>query len=153
MSRNRIVTVASERLTNPTLDEHIKERGKILSGTQWIHDLKENGWIYGPTFYLKQCKLRLKVNARVTTYQNYKKYTGYHVERLEGEYDDVINNCKITYTFISFWYLDDIQPKDTDSSDFNMNLKVGDSKAFSYTYWDNSDGRALVRFYFDTEGN
>ena len=135
------------------IHEHIEERGKILLGTQWIHDLKENGWFYGPTFYLKQCKLRLKVYARATTYQNHKRYTGYYVERLEGEYDDVINNCKITYIFISFWYLDDIQPKDTDSSDFNINLKVGDSKSFSYTYWDFPDGRALVRFYFDTDGN
>ena len=68
--------------------KYIEERGNILPGIKWIYNLGKTGTFYGPTFYLEQCKLRLK--AVVTNYRTAKRAI-YYVERLKGEYDSV---CK-----------------------------------------------------------
>ena len=44
------------------------------------------------------------------------------------------------------------QTEDTDSTYPNTDLKVGDSKLISYKYWENSEGKIIVKFYFDTAG-
>ena len=130
--------------------KYIGARGKVLPGIEWIYNLEKPGTFYGPTFYLGQCKLRLK--AEVTNYGTTIR-ARYYVERLKGVYDNTIDNCRITYSYASYWYLDATQPEDTDSYNSSTDLKVGDSKLISYNYWENSGGEVIVKFYFDTTGD
>ena len=122
--------------------EYIEERGKVLPGIEWIYDVEKTGTFYRPTFYLEQCKLRLK--AEVTNYGTTIR-ASYYVERLEGEYDDTIYNCRITYTHISYWYLDAIEPEDTDSYNSNTELKVGDSRTIGVVYWKKTNRKVVVK--------
>ena len=111
--------------------------------------MENTGTFYGPTFYLEQCKLRLK--AVVTNYGT-AKIASYYVERLKGEYDDTIDNCKITYSYISYWYLGATQPEDTDSYNSNIDLKVGGSRTIGVVYWRYTNRKVVVKVYFDTVG-
>ena len=129
--------------------KYIEERGKVLPGIERIYNLNENETFYGPTFYLKQCKLRLKTIVIVKTYL----LTGHLVERLEGEYDGPISNCRITYSYTTFWYLDATQPETGYPNYSNINLEVGDSVLISLNYWDGTEGKGIVRAYFDTTGD
>ena len=129
--------------------KYMEERGKVLTGIEWIYDLEKIETFYGPTFYLEQCKLRLK--AVVTNYGT-AKGASYYVKRLKGEYDDTIDNCRITYSYISYWYLGATQPEYTDSSNSNTDLKVGDDRTLGYMYWKNTNRKVVVRVYFDTVG-
>ena len=61
--------------------EYIRERRKFLLGIEWRYDLQEIGTLSGPTFYLGQCRLRLK--AEITNYRISMVYARYYVERLE----------------------------------------------------------------------
>ena len=133
--------------------KYIEARGKVLPGIEWIYDLNELGFIYGPSFYLEQCKLRLRADAQVTTYQEYERLTGYYLERLEGKYDYSIANCTVEFVYTTFGYLDGTQSENADSTYPNTNLKVGESKLISYKYWENSGGEVIVKFYFDTTGD
>ena len=130
--------------------KYIGARGNVLRGIEWIYDVEKTGTFYGPTFYLRQCKLRLK--AVVTNYDGTTKRARYYVERLEGEYDDTIDNCRITYSYASYWYLDATQPADTDSYNSNTDLIVGGSRTIGYTYWRTTNRKVVVRVYFDTVG-
>ena len=132
------------------INKYIEARGKFLQGIEWIYNVGKTGTFYGPTFYLGQCKLRLK--AVVINYYGTSKRASYYVERLKGEYDDTIVNCRITYSHISCWYLDATQPEDTDSYNSNTDLIVGGSRAIGYTYWRNTNRKVVVRVYFDTVG-
>ena len=131
------------------IHKYIGARGKVLPGTEWIYNLGKTGTFYGPTFYLEQCKLRLK--AVVTNYRTTKR-ASYYVERLKGEYDDRIDNCRITYSHISYWYLGATQPEDRDSYNLNKELIVGDSRTIGVVYWSNTNPKVVVRAYFDTVG-
>ena len=92
-------------------NKYIGARRKVLRGIEWINNVGKTGTFYGPTFYLEQCKLTLR--AVVTNYGTTKR-ARYYVERLKGVYDDSIDNCRITYSYISYWYLGATQPEDTD---------------------------------------
>ena len=149
---NNIKANANQPETNLTLNEsllsnasyiyeYIGARRKVLPGIEKIYDLIKTGTFYGPIFYLGQCKLRLKTYALVTTRLNYERYTKYYVERLEGEYDGLIDNFIITYVYIFFSYMDAAQTEDTDSTYPNTDLKVGESKLISNKYWENSEGK------------
>ena len=129
--------------------KYIGARGNVLPGIEWIYNVEKTGTFYGPTFYLEQCKLRLK--AVVTNYGTTKR-ASYYVERLEGVYDDTIYNCRITYSYISYWYLGATQPEDTDSYNSNTDLKVGGSRIIGVVYWRNTNRKVVVRVYFDTVG-
>ena len=129
--------------------KYIGARGNVLPGIEWIYEVEKTGTFYGPTFYLEQCKLRLK--AVVTNYRTTKR-AKYYVERLEGEYDDTIDNCRITYSYASYWYLGATQPEDTDSYNSNTDLKVGGSRTIGGIYWRNTNRKVVVRVYFDTVG-
>ena len=133
--------------------EYVEARGKVLLGIEWIYDLKETGYFLGPTFYLKQCKLRLIARVWRYLFDENIVVAGYYVDRLEGKYDDSIDICKITYTYATYWYLDAIEPEYTYSSDSNMDLKVGNSVRITSKDWMNVFRKARVRFYFDTEGD
>ena len=130
--------------------KYIEERGKVLSGIEWIYNVEKIGTFYGPTFTLEQCKLRLK--AVVTSYYRTTKRARNYVERLKGEYDDTIGTCRITYSYSSFWYLEATQPEETDSDHSNTELKVGDSRNIGYMYWEYTNPKVIVRVYFDTFG-
>ena len=131
------------------INKYIGARGNILPGIEWIYDVEKTGTFYGPTLYLEQCKLRLK--AVVTNYGTTKR-ASYYVERLKGEYDDTIDNCRITYSHISYWYLEATQPADRDSYNLNKELIVGDSRTIGVVYWRNTNSKVVVRAYFDTVG-
>ena len=49
--------------------EYIEERGKVLPGIEERYDLTKTGTFYGPTFYLRQCKLRLR--AKINSLHEY----------------------------------------------------------------------------------
>ena len=160
---NQPKTDSNQPETNLTLNEsllsnasyiykYIGARRKFLPGIEKIYDLKKTGTFYGPTFYLGQCKLRLKTYARVPTHLNYERYTKYYVERLEGEYDGLIDNCIITCAYTTFSYKNTAQTEDTDSTYPSIDLKVGESKLISYKYWKQSGGEVIVKFYFDIAG-
>ena len=129
--------------------EYIEKRGKFLPGIEKTYDLTKTGTSYGPTFSLRQCKLRLKA---VVTSSGSNIIAIYYVERLEGVYDDSIDNCRITYAYTTFRYMGATQPEDTYSNDSSTDLKVGDSKFISLKYWEISEGKIIVKFYFDTAG-
>ena len=130
------------------INKYIEARGKFLQGIEWIYNLEKTGTLYGPTFYLGQCKLRLK--AVVTKWTA--KRARYYVERLKGEYDDTIDNCRITYSYASYWYLGATQPEGTDSYNLNTELIVGGSRTIGYKYWRYTYRKVVVRVYFDTVG-
>ena len=129
--------------------EYIGARRKALLGIEWIYNLTKTGTFYGPTFYLGQCKLRLKA---VVTSSWTAKRARYYVERLKGEYDDTIDNCRITYSYASYWYLGATQPKYTYPYNLNTELKVGGFRTIGYKYWRNTNPKVVVRAYFDTVG-
>ena len=160
---NQLETNSNQPETNLTLNEsllsntsyiyeYIGARRKFLPGIKKIYNLTKTGTFYGPTFYLGQCKLRLKTYALVTTHLNYERYTKYFVERLEGEYDGLIDNCIITCAYTTFQYMNPAQTQDIDSTYPSIDLKVGESKIISYKYWKQSGGEVMVKFYFDTTG-
>ena len=129
--------------------KYIVARGKVLSGIEWTNNVEKTGTFYGPTFDLGQCKLRLK--AVVTNYGTAKRAI-YYVERLKGEYDDSIDNCRITYSHISFGYLGATQPKYIYSYNSNTDLKVGGSRTIGVVYWRYANRKVVVKVYFDTVG-
>ena len=129
--------------------EYIEARGKFLPGIEKTYDLTKTGTSYGPTFSLRQCKLRLKA---VVTSSGSNRIAIYYVERLKGEYDDSIDNCRITYAYTTFRYMGATQPEDTYPNDSSTDLKVGDSKFISLKYWEISEGKIIINFYFDTAG-
>ena len=160
---NQPETNSNQPLTNLTLNEsllsntsyiyeYIGARRKFLPGIEKIYDLTKTGTFYGPIFYLGQCKLRLKTYALVTIHLNYERYTKYFVERLEGEYDGLIDNCIITCAYTTFSYMNAAQTEDTDSTYRSIDLKVGESKVISSKYWKQSGGEVIVKFSFDTTG-
>ena len=126
------------------IEEYIEERGKIISGIEWIHGLQEKGFIYGPSFYLGQCKLRLK--ARLI-----ERNAEYFIERSKGQYDTVMNSCSITYLYATYGYPDDTKPEYTSSSYKETNLDVGGIIFLSAKYWRFSERKIRVRVYFDTK--
>ena len=126
--------------------EYIGARRKFLPGIEKIFDLTNTGTFYGPTFYLVQCKLRLKTYS-LTTHLNYERYTKYYVERLEGEYDGSIDNCKITCAYTTFSYMDAAQTEDTDSTYRSIDLKVGESKFISSKYRKQTGGEVIVNLF------
>ena len=129
--------------------EYIGARGKVLPGIKWGNNVENTGTFYGPTFYLGQCKLRLKA---VVTSSWTAKRASYYVERLKGEYDDTIDDCIITYSYASYWYLGATQPEDTNSYNWIIELKVGGSQAIGVVYWRYTNRKVVVRVYFDTVG-
>ena len=112
--------------------------------------MRNTGTFYGPTFYLRQCKLRLKA---VVASSGTTKRASYYVKRLKGEYDDTIDNCKITYSYVSYWYLSAAQPEDTDSYNSNTDLIVGGSITIGNMVWKNTNRKVVVRVYFDRVGD
>ena len=148
-SIKEITSQNSEYIKGSTshISEYIPGRGKVLPGIEWIHGLKYTGLFYGPTFYLGQCNLRLKA----IVYSNAR--TQYYVQRVNGEYDNSISSCRITYTYATYGYLDDIRPKYT-SSGSNAYLNVGNTNSLSTTYdyyWQNTNKEVIIRAYFDIE--
>ena len=131
----------------------IEERGKALLGIEWIYNLTETGNLYGLTFYLGQCKLRLTAVAEATNKPNYEMFIEYRVERVEGKYNDSVVSCAIIYTYTTLWYLGDTQPEDTYSYNWNTDLSVGGSMPISQNFWKYAEGKGIVRFYFDTAGD
>ena len=129
--------------------EYIEERGKALLGIEWIYNLNETENLYGPTFYLGQCKLSLRAVAEATNEPNYEIYTKYYIERVEGKYDSVVS-CIITYTYTTLSTMDNAQHEDTRSYDPNADLSVGESIPISSNYWANLEENCIVRVYFDT---
>ena len=129
--------------------KYIVARGNVLRGIEWKYNVENTGTFYGPTFYLEQCKLRL---IAVVTNHGTAERASYYVERLKGEYDDTIDNCRITYSYASYWYLGATQPEDTDSYNSNTDLIVGGSRTIGYKYWGNTNRKVVVRAYFDTVG-
>ena len=127
--------------------EYIEVRGKVLPGIEERYDLTKTGTFYGPTFYLRQCKLRLRAKIN-----GLHEYAEYYVDRLKGEYDDSIANCRITFTYASFWYMNATQPEYTIPIDLNTELKVGGSQTIGVVYWKNTNRKVVVRVYFDTVG-
>ena len=124
--------------------DNLSERGKTLARIEWKHGFINRGDIHGPTFYLGKCKLRLKAYIFSSSDRTY-----YSVERLNGEYDDSISSCLITYIYSTYGYTDELKPIDTYSSDTKRNLNVGDSSHFDLIDWVPSDREVIIIFYFD----
>ena len=153
-------SVQSLRASLGYLHEYIEERGKVLPGIEWVHELTKEGTLFGPTFYLEQCKLRVEAevsvpisDARVASidmaFEGYN--VAYLVRRLEGKYDSIIDSCALNYTYATFGYLDEIQPKYTYSYPNESNLQVGDSVQISGTFPVEQGKKRIVRAYFDSE--
>ena len=124
--------------------DNLSERGKTLARIEWKHGFINRGDTHGPTFYLGKCKLRLKAYIFSSSDRTY-----YSVERLNGEYDDSISSCLITYIYSIYGYTDELKPIDTYSSDTKRNLNVGDSSHFDLIDWVPSDREVIIIFYFD----
>ena len=72
------------------LHEYIEDRDMTLQGVEWIHRTVKGETIYGPTFYMRECKLRLHMLSKRNQLD-----VEHYVTRLEGRYD-VISSCHIT---------------------------------------------------------
>ena len=130
--------------------EYIEERRKALLGIEWIYNLERVGTFYGHTFYLGQCKLTLE--ADVTIPGSGGTDATYYVERVDGDYDDSVVKCILTYTYASFWYQGATQPEDTDSNESIRDLQVMKPVPISSNSWAKTEGKGVVRVYFDTAG-
>ena len=82
--------------------KYFDEMDKILHGIQWRHQwLDSNEEIYGPTFYLGLCRVRIFVNFKFS--KDWNDHTAnYYLKRYEGQYDDVIDSCRITYRHYTY---------------------------------------------------
>ena len=130
------------------LNEYIPGKGIVLPGIELIHSLKNTGYIHGANFYLAQCKLR---PIALVTNTNKGIHTEYFVERLNGDYNNSVS-CRISYSYATYGYLDDIKPTGIFSSVTDANLSVGGNYSITANYWKYSDREVVVRAYFDTEG-
>ena len=134
------------------LTDYIGSRRKALPGIAWVHDLGESGHIYGPTFYMGQCKMSLKAYIYTSGWNNSRKHAQYFVQRVSGLFDSSNSSCLITYTHASYGYLDDIKPQYIYSSESIRNLTAGNFYYLSNEYWKYTNNRkVIIRVYFDTE--
>ena len=82
--------------------KYFDEMDKILHGIQWRHPwLDSNEVVQGPIFYLGLCKVRIFVNFQFSTDWN-DHTANYYLKRYEGQYDDVIDSCRITYNHYTY---------------------------------------------------
>ncbi|KAI6646435.1 hypothetical protein LOD99_12557 [Oopsacas minuta] len=102
-----------------SISKYFEEYDKILHGIEWRHKwIDSNELIYGPTFYIGLCKVRIYASFKFSAEWN--GYTAnYYLKRYKGEYDNVIESCRITYR--RYIYVDE---------DYGIN---------SIEWWSNSD--------------
>ena len=82
--------------------KYYDEMDKILHGIQWQHPwLDSKEILQGPIFYLGLCKVRVFVSFLFSTDWN-DHTANYYLKRYEGQYDDVINSCRITYRHYTY---------------------------------------------------
>ena len=115
-----------------------------LQGVEWIHRTVKGETIYGPTFYMRECKLRLHVLSKKNELD-----VEYYVTRLEGRYD-VTSSCHITGFVV---YL--VNPLDSTESSFrhkthDIRLGVRDQYKIETKYF-TKDGVRILKVYFDVE--
>ncbi|KAI6656659.1 TNF receptor-associated factor 6-like [Oopsacas minuta] len=134
------------------ITEFISDRGKTLQGIEWTHGYREDETVYGPIFYLGQCKLRMHVVTRQDSWHPSTEYGAkYYVRRLKGDNDDVINSCTITYIHFYNVNLADNSKFNMFSEDKDKQLEVGDEDWISREYhlWNKLDKLATVRIFFE----
>ena len=133
-----------------SLSDYIGRRSKIMPGIEWIHDLGESGYICGSTFYLEQCLLRLCAYIDSSVSDSTGKNVTYYMQRVSGMFDSSISSCRITYTYSSYGYLDDIKPQDIQTSELFQDLVDIHYYLLSTQNWIYSDRKIRIRAYFDT---
>ncbi|KAI6656657.1 hypothetical protein LOD99_11252 [Oopsacas minuta] len=127
------LSIQSLMSTAGYITEFIANRGKTLQGIEWTHGYREDETVYGPIFYLGQCKLRMHVVTRQDSWHPSTEYGAkYYVRRLKRDNDDVINSCTITYIHFYNVNLADNSKFNIKSVNEDKQLEVGDE------YWINS---------------
>ena len=126
------------------LHEYIEDRDMTLQGVEWIHRTVKGETIYGPTFHMRECKLRLHVLSKRNQLD-----VEYYVTRLEGRYD-VTSSCHITGFVV---YL--VNALDSTESSFrhkthDIRLGVRDQYKIETKYF-TKDGIRILKVYFDVE--
>ena len=124
------------------LHEYIEDRDKTLQGVEWIHRAVKGEAIYGPTFYVGKCKLRLHVASK-------KIDIDYYVTRLEGR-SDVTSSCHITGFVVYVVNALDSTESSSQHKTHDVKLGVRDEYKF-YTKFFNKEGIRILKVYFDVK--
>ncbi|KAI6649919.1 TRAF-type zinc finger [Oopsacas minuta] len=131
--------------TTKYITDYIADRDKTLHGIEWTYRYVKDESLFGPIFYLGACKLRIV--CYLWTRSSEKFGSDYYVKRLNGDYDDEINTCIITYIHL---YNVDLE----DNRKFNVeyaNVEVLPTVDNNYimTLYNEVSKPATIRIYLD----
>ena len=152
----RRIQLINERLTPHS--KYIAERRKTLQGIEWSHEWADSEeTIEGPAFYLGHCRLRVQVKFII---RNGKYCADYWVMRLNGNYDDLISQCRITYTQHFYVNVEDGVRSEVWEREIDIDLDEDSQMNINYNYLINrptemgfiTKKKLTVKIYFDTEG-